>query len=63
MTFQFKKNIFFLLFYLNRIVGLTVFTLVPSIRFVNMTICATFSCQTINQKSLTVFSFGPFKLN
>lgn len=39
--------------------SLEAFTLVSSTRFVNMTICATFSCHTITQKSLTVFCFGP----
>lgn len=39
--------------------SLEAFTWVSSTRFVNMTICATFACHTITQKSLTVFCFGP----
>lgn len=35
------------------------FTLVPSIKFVNITTCSTFSCQIMNQKSPTVFCLGP----
>lgn len=37
------------------------FTLVPSIKFVNITTCSTFSCQIMNQKSPTVFCLGPVK--
>lgn len=34
-------------------------TLAPSLRFVNITICSTPSCQTIDQKSTSVFDVGP----
>lgn len=37
----------------------TQITLDPSMRFVNITICFIFSCQTMNQKSATVFCLGP----
>lgn len=38
---------------------LSKFTFFPSVTLVNMTIWETFSCQTINQNSSTVFCLGP----
>lgn len=34
-------------------------TLVPSLRFVNITIWSTLSCQAIDQKSTSVLGVGP----
>lgn len=39
------------------------FTLVPSLRFVNITIWSTLSCQTIDQKSTSVLGVGPVWIN
>lgn len=37
----------------------TLFTVFPSMTFVNIMICSMCSCQTMNQKSATVFWLGP----
>lgn len=37
----------------------TLFTVFPSMMFVNIMICSMCSCQTMNQKSATVFCLGP----
>lgn len=37
----------------------TLFTVFPSMTFVNIMICSMCSCQTMNQKSATVFCLGP----